>query len=271
MTHIAIIIFREILEIALILSILFSSTIGIKNRSLWINAGLVIGVIGSIIIATLTDKISEAFHGVGQEIFNAIILLFAALMIGYTVIWMKQHSKAMSKTLKHLGKSVIDGEKSLYALLIIVSLSVLREGAEIVLFTYSYYSSGTPIHELIIGSSMGFAVGLVVGLGFYFGILRKLGTHLFQVTTPILVFLSAGLVAKSLGYLSSAGVISEIKTQMWDTSFLISENSIVGNVLNILFGYISRPSGIQLIGYLSTIIILFGLIKKLNGSTPNKK
>lgn len=264
MTHIAIIVFREILEIALILSILFSATSGIKNRSLFINIGLAIGVIGSIILASLTDIISDAFDGIGQEIFNAIILLSAALMIGYTVIWMKQHAKSLSKNLKNLGKSVIDGEKSLYAISIIVALSVLREGAEIVLFTYSYYLSGSPIYELILGGILGLISGLIVGFAIYFGLVKNLGKYLFAVTTPILVFLSAGLVAKSLGYLASVGVVNEIQPQLWDSSFLISQNSLVGNILNILFGYVARPSAIQLIGYLITIMVLFTWMHKIN-------
>ena len=270
MINIAIIIFREVLEIALILSVLFSATIGIKNRSLWINSGLLIGILGSIIIATLTDKISSAFDGIGHEIFNAAILFFSALMIGYTVIWMKHHSKALSKNIKTLSKKVIDGKKSVYALLIIVALSVLREGAEIVLFTYSYYMSGTSVYDLILGGVIGLFAGIIVGFAFYFGLVKNLGKYFFSVTTAILAFLSAGLIAKSLGYLTNVGIIGDIKTQLWDTSFIISDDTVIGDILNILFGYISRPSAIQVIGYIATLAILFIFMHVNNKSFAKK-
>lgn len=261
MSQIAIIIFREILEIALILSILFGATKGVKNRSLWINGGLILGLIGSVIFATLTDQISDAFEGQGQEIFSAGILFLASLMIGYTVIWMKNHSKALAQSLKSLGKKVVDGEKELYVLLVIVALSVLREGAEIVLFTYSYYMAGLEIKKLISGVSLGLTCGLIVGFGFYFGLLKTSGKYFFSITTTILAFLCAGLMAQSLSYLANAGLIGEIKSQMWDSSFLIADDSVAGTILNILTGYVAKPSALQLIGYIGTLLILFTLSK----------
>jgi high-affinity iron transporter len=259
--QITIIIFREILEIALILSILFGVTKGVKNRSLWIGSGLLAGILGSLILAIFTDKISDSFDGLGQEIFSAIILLIAAIMIGYTVIWMKKHSKSLSKSLKDVGKKVIDGEKSLYTLFVIVALSVLREGAEIVLFSYSYYMAGTDIYELVFGGLLGLLLGVIVGLSFYFGLLKTLGKYFFSVTTTILIFVCAGLVANSLKYLTDADMISPLISQIWDSSWIVSDASITGTILNILTGYISQPSAIQLIGYLLTLAILFGIIR----------
>ena len=259
---IAIIIFREVLEIALILSILFAATKGIKNRSLWINSGLIIGILGSIILAIFTDKISNSFEGMGQEIFNGSILLLAAIMIGYTVIWMKKHSKSLSVSLKNLSKSVIEGEKSLYALLIIVALSVLREGAEIVLFSYSYYMAGTNIYELALGGLVGLTCGLIAGFAFYFGLVKSLGKYFFSVTTSILIFLSAGLLAQSLHYFSDAGLINFLQSQVWDSSSLISDKGAIGTVLHVLTGYISRPSLLQLIAYVATVTLLFTLVRK---------
>jgi high-affinity Fe2+/Pb2+ permease len=73
-------------------------------------------------------------------------------MIGWTVLWMQKHAKSLSGELKRLGNSVKEGKKPLYALMIVVLLSVIREGAEIVLFSYSYYVSGVQIHQSCQGS-----------------------------------------------------------------------------------------------------------------------
>jgi high-affinity iron transporter len=261
MFQITIIVFREILEIALILSVLYASTVGVKNRSSWILGGLGAGILGSIIVAFFTDAISNSFDGMGQEVFSAAILFIAAMMIGYTVIWMKQHAKNLNKEIKDLSKAVIDGEKSLYTLFVIVSVSVLREGSEIVLFSYSYFLAGTSILELSLGGILGLILGLIAGFAFYFGLIKTLGKYFFSTTTTILIFLSAGLVASSLGYLTDADLIPTIIDQLWDSSALISDSGIMGNILHILTGYTSKPSGVQLIGYLLSLSILFYLTR----------
>jgi high-affinity iron transporter len=271
MLQITVIIFREVLEMSLIVSILFAATSGIKNRNAAILYGILTGIIGSIILALFTSKITNSFHGMGQEIASAIILFSAAIMIGYTVIWIKNHAKDLSKNIKALSKKVINGEKTIYTLFIIVALSILREGAEIVLFSYSYLISGSSSLELMLGGSLGLVLGIIVGLMFYFGLIKSLGKYFFSVTTTILIFLSAGLVASSLGYLIKANVIPAIIYQVWDSSFLISDKGVVGTILHVLTGYISRPSAIQLIGYFLTLIILFTLTKSSSKKTKKLK
>lgn len=41
---------------------------------------------------------------------------------------------------------------------------------------------------------------------------------------------------------------------VWDTSWLLDETSIVGKMLHTLFGYTARPSGIQIIVYMATLL-----------------
>ena len=70
MLQIAIVVFREVLEIALILGILASATKEIKGRGNYIFAGLVIGILLAITLAFFTDKISNSLNGMGQEFFH---------------------------------------------------------------------------------------------------------------------------------------------------------------------------------------------------------
>ena len=63
--QIAIVVFREVLEIALILGILISATKEVENRTKWILAGLGLGISASILLAFFTDRISSALDGLG--------------------------------------------------------------------------------------------------------------------------------------------------------------------------------------------------------------
>ena len=260
MLQIAIVVFREILEVALIIGILTAATKEIHGRTKWILGGLALGISASILLAFFTDKISESLDGMGQEFFNGLILISAAAMIGWTVLWMQKHAKSISGELKRLSNSVREGKKPLYILAVVILLSVLREGAEIVLFTYSYYISGTSISEIIFGLIVGFLFGAMVGSALYFGMLKAFGKYFFIVTTWLLIFLAAGIAAQGIGFWINADIVPAFGNPVIDLSEILSDQSFFGKFLHLFFGYIDQPAGAQLMAYFSSLIVLiFGL------------
>jgi high-affinity iron transporter len=266
MLQIAIVVFREILEISLILGILTAATKEIEGRSKWILGGLGLGVMASFLLAFSTDKISESLDGMGQEFFNGLILLSAAAMIGWTVLWMQKHAKSISGELKRLGHSIRDGKKPLYVLLVVVFLSVLRESAEIVLFTYSYYISGTAISEIIFGLIAGIIFGSMAGAALYFGIIKASGKYFFITTTWLLIFFAAGIAAQGIGFWINAEIVPALGNPIFDSSSILSQQSFFGKILNIFFGYNDHPAGAQLIAYfvmLVTLILGLRIAKKM--------
>ncbi len=256
MLQIAIVVFREILEIALILGILGAATKDIKGHLKWIISGLGLGIATSALIAIFTDRISASLDGMGQEFFNGLILLAAAFMISWTILWMQKHARSISGELKRLSNSVREGKKPLYILLVVVFLSVLREGTEIVLFTYSYYISGTPIFDIIFGLAIGIIIGCAIGIALYLGMLKTFGKHFFTVTTWLLVFLASGIAAQGIGFWINAGIVPALGNPLFDISNILSEASILGKFLHIFFGYIDKPAGMQLIIYFGNILFL---------------
>lgn len=260
MLQIAIVVFREILEVSLIIGILTAATKEIAGRTKWIVSGLSLGIIGSFLLAISTDKISDSLDGMGQEFFNGLILLAAAAMIGWTVLWMQKHAKSLSGELKRLSNSVREGKKPLYVLLVVVFLSVLREGAEIVLFSYSYYISGTAVSEIIFGLISGLAFGIALGCALYFGMLKAFGKYFFIVTTWILIFLAAGISASGIGFWINAAIVPALGNPALDLSGILSQQSLFGKFLHIFFGYIDQPAGAQLIAYFATLgVLILGL------------
>ncbi|WP_369600491.1 hypothetical protein AAIA72_11635 [Hahella sp. SMD15-11] len=69
----------------------------------------------------------------------------------------------------------------------------------------------------------------------------------------------AALAATAVGYLTQAGILPWMPP-LWDTSNILSEKSVVGQLLHILVGYQARPNLPQVGAYLATlVIILFGM------------
>jgi high-affinity iron transporter len=261
MLQIAIVVFREVFEIALIVGILMAVTKNVPHRLKWIAGGMLLGILSSLALAFFTDQISESFQGVGQEFFNGLILTLAAGVISWTVIWMQKHARTLSGELKNLGNLVKEGSKPLYVLMIVVFLSVLREGAEIVLFTYSYYLAGTSLEQIILGLVSGITLGTAFGVMIYFGILKFFGRYFFPVTTWILVFLSAGIASQGVGFWVSGGLLPDLGNPIFDSSGILPQESPLGKFLNIFFGYIDHPYGLQLLVYLVVIGVLVTMLK----------
>ena len=78
----ALIVFREVLEAALIIGIVAAATRGIPGRNRWIFAGLGAGLLGSLLVAFGAEYLSQLAEGMGQELFNAAILGVSVLGYG---------------------------------------------------------------------------------------------------------------------------------------------------------------------------------------------
>lgn len=257
MLETAVIIFREILEIALITGVLLAATHQIPSRLHWILGGMAAGIVGAIGLAIGANWITNAMQGIGQELCQAIILGLAALMIGWTVLWMKRHARAMNQQLRMLGHKVSEGELPLYSLSIVIALAVLREGAEIVLFMHGLLANpGHNVATMVIGGIIGGVAGAAVGTLLYFGLLKFAQKYIFIVTSWLLILLASGLAAQSAGYLIAADILPEIQENVWDSSAWLSEKSFLGQGLHVLIGYMDTPSAMQLLFYGITFTML---------------
>src|ERR1700759_4289661 len=136
------IVFREVIEAGLIVGIVLAATRGVAGRGLWVAAGGAAGVLGACIPAIFAGGLASLFHGSGQELFNAAILILAVCMLTWHNVWMASHGREMSRELKAVGAEVARGSRSLMAMAVVVGVAVLREGSEVVLFLYGIAAQG---------------------------------------------------------------------------------------------------------------------------------
>ncbi|NBO18171.1 MAG: iron permease [Proteobacteria bacterium] len=260
----AIVVFREALEIAMILGIVLAATRGLPRRGAWVAAGLFAGLCGAGLVALCAESISNAAQGMGQELFNAGILFTAALVIGWTAVWMQTHARQMSMQLKHMGKQVLEGNLPHYTLAVVVGLAMLREASEIVLFVYGMLASGQAAATVLAGTSLGLMLGSALGLLLYFGLMKMPARYALKVTSWMLILLVAGLSAQGAMFLSAAGYYPDFSQPVWDSSWLLSEQSMTGRVLHALIGYSSQPTQVYLVFYAVTLSGLVMLIRRAN-------
>lgn len=256
MPAVALLVFREVLEAALIVSIVCAATRGVPRRGWFVAGGIGLGVLGALLVAAGAGVIAGLASGAGLNLFNAGVLLLAVAMIGWHVIWMSRHGREMAREMNALGGAVQAGSRSLRVLLVVVALAVLREGSEVVLFLYGMGAGGIGDAALASGTAVGVAGGLALGWALYAGLLRIPMKLFFRITNALLVLLAAGLASTAAGLLLQSDLLPAWGTQLWDTSALISNGSLAGKMLGVLIGYNASPSGIQLAFYLATVTLL---------------
>ena len=249
-------VFREVLEAALIVSIVAAATRGVSARGVWIGAGLALGVLGAVIVAAFAGAIADAMSGMGQEWFNAIVLLAAVLMIAWHVVWMSRHARELSSHMKAVGNEVSSGSRPMTALLMVVAIAVLREGSEVVLFGYGLLGSGSSISSVALGALLGVVGGVAVGFAMYFGLLKIPMRHFFSATNGLLVLLAAGLASSAAGKLVQADALPTLVDSLWDSSWLLSDDSLLGKAMHVLVGYTAQPSGMEILFYAITLVLL---------------
>lgn len=256
-----IIVFREVIEAGLILGIVMAATKAVAHREQWIAGGVIAGFLGACLVAVFIGVITEAFAGMGQELFNASVLGVAVVMLTWHNVWMARHSREIVVELKSVGEAVTAGQRPLAALGVVVGLAVLREGSEIVLFLYGVIASGTSGASVFIGGIFGVLLGAAFSALTYFGLLAIPIRHIFAVTTALIALLAAGMSAQAVQFLDSAGLVTVLGNQLWDTSGILSQDSLLGRMLHTLIGYNDRPTQLQLVAYVATIVVMIALMR----------
>ena len=254
----ALIVFRESFEAALLIGILAAAMREVPGRNRWLAMGIGGGILGAMLVAGMTDAISSAAGGNGQELFNATILGVAVLMLAWHNIWMASHGAELARQAKLLGAEVGTGNRALSSVALLAGVAVLREGSETVLFLYGI-STGAQmsLRDLLAGAGLGLIAGIAVGVAVYAGLLKIPSRRFFTVIGTLLVLLAAGLAAQMARFLIQADWLPSLAAPLWDTSWLLSDSSMLGATLHVLVGYDSQPSGTQVVFYLATAIAIF--------------
>jgi high-affinity iron transporter len=256
------IVFREVIEAGLIVGIVLAATRGVAGRTFWIGIGVIGGVAGAGLVAAFAGELASLFQGSGQELFDATILLVAVAMLTWHVVWMSGHGRAIARDMKEVGAKVSAGDRPMAALAVVVGVAVLREGSEVVLFLYGIASQGgISAWSMLAGGALGLAAGVATSALMYFGLLTIPARRIFSVTSSLIILLAAGMAAQAIVFLQQGGYLEFLTRTLWDTSAIVSQDSIAGRLLHTLVGYTDAPNGAQLLAYLATIIAIVGLMR----------
>ncbi|MFV8784001.1 FTR1 family protein [Microbulbifer sp. SA54] len=243
-----IIVLREVLEAALLLSILLAMCRILELRRSWFYGALACGVLGSVVYGLLLGPISEAADGVGQELLNAalqIALYGFLLVIALLLIITARGSR------RHLGLLQ-------YAMLVSIALATLREGSEIFIYLMAFVPQQGLLPGVLSGALIGAGIGFSIGALFYYLLVELPRRYTLGVVLVLLTLVGSGLCLQAAQQLIQADWLPS-SAPVWDTSNLIGEDSLVGQLLYALLGYEATPTAAEVTAYSLAAIPMIAL------------
>jgi len=259
-----VIVFREMLEMVLVVGVLMAATHGMPGSRKWIGIGVFGGLMGAGFFGLFMEQMEASFDGEGEFIFNAVILLLASVLIAWTVFWMSRHGREMSQRMKQVGASVKGGDLAYSALAVVALSAVMREGSEAVFFLFG---AAQGIHEdgwsMLIGGLIGAGSALVIGCLLYLGLVRIPVKQLFSVAGWLLMLLAAGMASQATWNLVVIGWLPPLVDPLWNSSSMLSSSSVFGELLHVLVGYDDQPSALQVIVFAVSLMVMVALNQRL--------
>ena len=212
-------------------------------------------------------------------------MLIAALLLSTMIIWMGRN-KNVAASLEKEASDIIEKDKNVsLGLFALTFFAIFREGVEVVLFMYAIViqSNGLSIG----GSVLGSVVALMIGYAIFVQGKRVPLKQFFNVTSILLIFVCAGLVAYGVHEFEEAFYTKDEMKQMevWNVNDkgpvfgfnidnngtpkpLLSDKGAIGQLFKGFFGYNGNPTATELVSWLLTLTLVSFLWKR--ASNPNE-
>jgi high-affinity iron transporter len=193
---------REGVEAALVVGIVlvYLNRTGRRALAAWVWGGAALASAGSIAAAILLQRLK-----ISEDGFEGLLMLVAAALVVTMIIWMNRVARRLRKDIEqrveHLAhKSTLAAGLGIGAF---VFLMVIREGAELVLILRAVQLSSAGV-QVWIGTALGVAIAVAVGLFFFQGTLRIPLHRFFAATSVILMVVAFQLALTGVHELSEA-------------------------------------------------------------------
>ncbi|TQI81052.1 high-affinity iron transporter [Serratia fonticola] len=238
------IMFREGLEAALIVS-LIASYLKRTQRGQWLGVvwiGVIVAVALCLALGIFINETTGEFPQKQQELFEGLVAVVAVGILTYMVFWMRKVSRSVKVHLEGAIDNALNSSKSQgWALVAMVFFAVAREGLESVFFLLAAFQQDVGIAAPI-GALLGLASAIVVGMLIYWGGIKLHLAKFFKWTSLFILFVAAGLAAGAIRAFHEAGLWNHLQNIAFDLSNQLSTHSLLGTLLEGIFGYQEAPT-----------------------------
>jgi high-affinity iron transporter len=241
--------FREGLEAALIVGILIGYLVkigqGHRARMAWAGVGTAVAL--SALLAFGISAVGAELQGRAEQIFEGVTMFLAVGVLTWMIFWMRFQARFLKVSLEKEVQTAATSGQTL-ALFGVAFVAVFREGVETALFlsasAFAADGAGT-----LIGALLGLAIAATLGWLIYASTVRLNVRLFFNVTSVLLLFFAAGLLAYGVHEFQEASLLPMTIEHVWNINHILDEKSALGEIMKALFGYNGNPSLLEVISY----------------------
>jgi high-affinity iron transporter len=269
------IVWRESVEGILVVGILYAwlktQPEGARGmRYLWGGVAAGLGLAGLLALAMM--GIYSSLDGDALDYFQLGMMLLASGLITQMVFWMRKHGRTLKQELE-TGLQRATNEANWIGVSLIAMLAVGRESAETVIFLYGVGMGqhGMAFAQFLGVAALGFGLALLT-----FWILVKGGRalswkHFFLISETLLLLLAAGLLVSGIEKMIGYDWLPTLVDPLWDSSWLLDDNTKIGNLIASLTGYRAHPALSLVLVYTAFWTLVLGWPRWQKRTTQNTK
>jgi high-affinity iron transporter len=203
---------REGVEAALVVGIIlvYLSRTGRSHLARFVWFGVAAAAALSLAVAIALQR-----WQINEDGFEGLLMLLAAFFVITMIVWMNRVARHLKNEIEQKVEAYAAraGDAAGWGLFLFVFLMVVREGAELALILRAVEMSSAGLQTWI-GTAVGIAGAVAVGLFFFKGTLRVPLSRFFAVTSGILMLVAFQLAITGLHELSEAQWLPSSKTEM---------------------------------------------------------
>jgi high-affinity iron transporter len=260
--------FREVLEAALIISIVLAYLTRTDRSKLsrYVWYGVLSAIFASVIIGAIIWFVYGSLSSTVKVLFEGVTALIAVVVLSLMIFWMAVKGRELKSEVERRVED-ISTRGTAMGLVSFAFIIVFREGIETVLFLTPFLVTD------MIATISGLTLGLITSLGLAYGIF-VLGMKInirrfFYFTSILLIFLAGGLlgygvhelieysrlVGMQLGWLGDYAYVLSVQS-----GSLLHHKGAIGSVLAVMFGYTIKAEWLRVVLHFAYIVIALPLV-----------
>jgi high-affinity iron transporter len=216
---------RDALPLFVLLSLLF---VVLAPTIRWLLPAALLGLFGCLLFINQIDFISNMFGGAGIE-----LALFFCHFLVYLSVWMLGYLYLSANALNSRAWALAGGT--------MVAVTLIINGTNFLVYFNGFWSQVDAPQAMLLGTLLGLGICSSLAILLHFSMLwlsERLGDMVIAI---MLLLFSVGQLADSVNLLVQVDWLNN-STTLWDSSWLVSDQSEFGHFFTALLGYSDNPS-----------------------------
>ncbi len=259
---------REGLEASIVVMILVAFLVKSDRRDalrwVWLGVGAAVAMTIAVFLGIRYG--AYGMTGLTAEAIAGIASLIAVAIVTSMVLWMRRAAAGLSGELRAGMSQAL--ETGAPAVVLLSFLAVGREGFETALFMVGYAEAETAWP--LIGLVIGVIVAAGIAWAMYAGAVRINLAKFFTYTGLFLIVVAAGILSYGIGALQTVGWLPGHNHRAFDITASLDWSAWYGQILQGVFNVTPTPTVLQLLGWLTYLVVVVALFLRNRGGVAGK-